>query len=165
MKRYAKIIIMLLLLPVTKEIYGQTVAMLTPSDVSRTVNVSVSVAKRAKLEVQKADNIVDVSDEDIKRGYVDINDAVVLKIWCNSIDGAKVMAQIDPLISGLKGKLLYRISGEREFQEATGSLDGIYESSKVERGSELSIDFRYILASSNTAGEYQYEASFVAEPK
>lgn len=148
-----------------KFVFGQTVALLTPSDISRTVNVSVSVAKKARIEVLSASNILSVSNEDKTRGYVDLPKAIVLKVWCNSSDGARVMGQIDPSINGLKGKILYRLSGEKDFREANGSLHDIYESYKIERGSNVSLDIRYVLADNTLAGDYQFEASFVAEPK
>ena len=149
----------------TKLAFGQTVALLTPSDVTQTVNVSVSVAKKARIEILSATNILSVSIEDKTRGYVDLPKAIVLKVWCNSIDGARVMGQIEPQNNEIKGKILYRLSGEKDFCEAIGSLHDIYESYKIERGSKVSLDIRYLLADNAPAGDYQFEASFVAEPK
>jgi DNA primase large subunit len=165
MEKHVKIILIAALAMNAKLAFGQTVALLTPSDISRTVNVSVSVAKKARIEVLSASNTLSVSNEDKTRGYVDLPKAIVLKIWCNSIDGARVMGQIDPSNREMKGKMLYRLSGEKDFREANGSLSDIYESYKAERGSLVSLDIRYVLAASATAGEYQFDASFIAEPK
>jgi hypothetical protein len=165
MKKHVKIIMIATLMISTKLAFGQTVALLTPSDISRTVNVSVSVAKKARIEILSATNILSVSIEDKTRGYVDLPKAIVLKVWCNSIDGARVMGQIDPSSNEIKGKMLYRLSGEKGFHEANGSLHDIYESYKIERGSKVSLDIRYLLADNTPAGDYQFEASFVAEPK
>jgi len=165
MKKYVKIILVIALMIAGKQVHGQTVALLTSSDISRTVNVSVSVAKKAKIEVVDAANSVYVDDEDIRKGFIDIPGAVVLKVWCNSIDGAKVMAQITPVVSGNIGKLMCKLSEEPIYNEAGNGFSGIYESCKVERGSEISLDIRYMLAANSPIGEYQFEASFVAEPK
>lgn len=165
MKKHVKIIMIAILAISAKLVFGQTVALLNPSDISRTVNVSVSVAKKARLEVLSASNILSVSNEDKTRGYVDLPKAIVLKVWCNSIDGARVMGQIDPLIDDVKSKILYRLSGEKDFLEANGSLHDIYESYKIERGSKVSLDIRYLLSDNTPVGDYQFEASFVVEPK
>ncbi|HAD81905.1 MAG: hypothetical protein A2509_02860 [Candidatus Edwardsbacteria bacterium RIFOXYD12_FULL_50_11] len=165
MKKHVKIISIMVLMISAKFAYSQTVALLTPSDVTRTVNVSVSVAKKARLEVLSASNILNVGNEDKARGYVDLPKAIVLKVWCNSIDGARVMGQIEPQNNEIKGKILYRLSGEKNFCEATGSLHDIYESYKIERGSKVSLDIRYLLSDNTPAGDHQFEASFVAEPK
>jgi len=165
MKKYIKIIMITALMISAKLAFGQTVALLTPSDLSKTVDVSVTVAKKAKIEVLSVSNAINVTKEDKNRGYVDLPKAIVLKVWCNSIDGTRVMGQIDPSIDGAKGKILYRLSGEKDFCEANGSLHDIYEGYKIERGSKVSLDIRYVLAENTPAGDYQFEASFVAEPK
>lgn len=165
MKKHVKIIMIATLAISAKLAFGQTVALLTPSDISRTVNVSVSVAKKARIEVLSASNILSVSNEDKTRGYVDLPKAIVLKVWCNSIDGARVMGQIDPSINGLEGKILYRLSGEKDFRSAAGNLHNMYESYKIDRDSEVVLDIRYMLAENTPIGEYQFDASFVAEPK
>ncbi|MDQ7798344.1 MAG: hypothetical protein RDU76_05300 [Candidatus Edwardsbacteria bacterium] len=165
MKKHVKIIMIAILAISTKSAFGQTVALLNPSDIYRTVNVSVSVAKKARIEVLSASNMLSVGNEDKTRGYVDLPKAIVLKVWCNSTDGARVMGQIDPSNRETKGKMLYRLSGEKNFREVTGSLHDIYESYKIERGSKVSLDIRYLLSDNTPVGDYQFEASFVAEPK
>jgi len=165
MKKYVKISLVIAIMITGKQVYGQTVALLTPSDISRTVNVSVSVAKKAKLEVLNAVNTVKVNADDINRGYVDLPSAVVLKLWCNSIEGARIMGKIDPSSGDIKGKLMFRISGECEFRDTGDGLSDIYESAKVERGSNVSLDIRYVFAANTTIGEYNFDAYFVAEPK
>ncbi len=165
MKKHVKIISIMVLMISAKLGYSQTVALLTPSDVSRTVNISVSIAKKARIEVLSASNALNISNEDKARGYVDLPRAIVLKVWCNSVDGARIMGQIEPPNNEIKGKILYRLSGEKDFCEANGSLHDIYESYKVERGTKVSLDVRYMLAESAPIGDYQFEASFVAEPK
>lgn len=171
MKKHVKIIFTIAMLVSAKFAYGQTVALLTPSDLSKTVNVSVSVAKKAKIEVLSVSNSLNIGMKDKNRGYVDLPEAVVLKVWTNSIDGARVMGQIDPVLyddsgtNNVKGRMLFRLSGEKDFHEANGSLHDIYESYKIERGSKVSLDIRYLLAENTPIGNYQFEAFFIAEPK
>jgi len=171
MKQYVKISLTVMLLASAEFGFGQTVALLTPSDMSKTVNVSVSVAKKARIEVLRASNLINIDNESIARGYVDLPQAIVLKLWCNSLDGSRVMGQMNKVIYNDDGmqinqaQLMYRVSGEKEYQSFNGSLQDIYEGAGIERGASLSIDVRLVLSQNTPVGEYSFKASFVAEPK
>ena len=171
MKQYVKIGLVTMLLISTKLVFGQTVALLTPSDMSKSVNVSVTVAKKARIEVLRASNLISIDNESIARGYVDLPQAIVLKLWCNSLDGSRVMGQMNKVIYNDDGmqinqaQLMFRVSGEKEYKSFNGSLQDIYEGVGIERGASLSIDVRLVLSENTPVGEYSFDASFVAEPK
>jgi hypothetical protein len=170
MKQYAKIILSVLITALAETSLSQTISLQGPQDVSQKVNVSVTIAKRAELEVIDVASAVYISTDDKRNGYVDLPKALSFKLWCNSKDGAEVKGQLYPLYYNSKQdnvsvKLLYRISGESNFREAKGALQDIYNSCQKERGKTISIDIRYKIDKNAPIGEYAFEASLLAEPK
>lgn len=140
---------------------------------SQSVNVSVIIPEIIKLNVDmlKMSNKLIVTKEAKIKGYIDVPNAMVIKLWCNTGDGAKVLAKIDNMQLQktediqFKGKIMYKITGESQYKEIADDLLAIYESSKPENGTTVSIDMRYVLSNNTILGEYALNASFLVEPK
>ena len=149
---------------------AQSLALLTPSDVTASVNISVTVAKKARLELLDSRNTIEISSYDLERGYVDIPRALALQLWCNSSDGALVETELTGGIYNCDGRrfprglLLYKLSDQNDYRPYGATSQALYQSQKIERGSSLTIDLRLLISKEMTPGEYSYQAGFTASP-
>ncbi|MDP2808332.1 MAG: hypothetical protein Q8O74_09390 [bacterium] len=149
---------------------AQSLALLTPTDVSASVNISVTVAKKASLELLESRNTIEISTSDLERGYVDLPRALALQLWCNSSDGALVETELTGGIYDSenrrfpRGLLMYKLSDQNEYQSFEAKPQALYQSRKIERGSFLAVDLRLLISKEMTPGEYSYQASFTASP-
>jgi len=89
MKQYVKIGLVTMLLISTKLAFGQTVALLTPSDMSKSVSVSVTVAKKARIEVLRASNLINIDNESIAEFRIDDSPNSFNKLYANRLDVSK----------------------------------------------------------------------------
>jgi hypothetical protein len=149
---------------------AQNLALLTPPDVTANVNISVTVAKKARLELLTSVNTIVISAADLERGYVDLPQALALQLWCNSSTGALVETE---LIGGIydndgrrfpRGLLMYKLSEQDNYQPFGARPQALYQSQKIERGSPLTVDLRLLISKEMTPGQYSYQTSFIASP-
>ncbi len=150
--------------------WAQSLALLTPSDITASVNISVTVAKKARIELIESRNTIEISSNDLERGYVDIPRALALQLWCNSSDGALVETELTGGIYDREGRrfprglLMYKLSDQDNYQPFGAGSQALYQSQKIERGNSLAIDLRLLISKEMTPGEYSYQASFTASP-
>ncbi|MBI4726290.1 hypothetical protein HY768_03540 [candidate division TA06 bacterium] len=169
MKNKLNIIIALTGLSISSGL-AQSLDLPRPSDVSASVNTSVTVAKIARLELRESHNTIEISSRDMERGYVDIPRALALQLWCNSRDGALVETELSGGIYNCDGQrfprglLMYKLSDQNNYQPFAAKPQTLYQSQKIERGSSLTIDLRLLISKEMTPGEYSYQASFTASP-
>jgi len=154
----------------TNAAFAQSLSLLTPPDVTTSINVRVTVAKKARLELLNSQRAIEVSPADLERGYVDIPRAIALELWCNSVDGSVVETELTGEIydrNGYRfprGLLMYKLPEQREYQAFGSSPQILYQSQGVERGNPLTVDLRLLITSKMAPGEYYYQASFTALP-
>ncbi|MHB8156456.1 MAG: hypothetical protein ACYDEQ_03580 [Desulfocucumaceae bacterium] len=151
-------------------VLAQSLALLAPKDTSARVNISVTVTKKARLELLGSRSIIEVTSADLKRGYVDIPKAMALQLWCNSYDGALVETELTGGIYDPDGRrfprglLMYKLSDQDRYQPFGAGSQALYQSQKIERGSYLAIDLRLLTSKNMTPGGYSYQAVFTASP-
>lgn len=155
---------------ITSSALAQSLALLTPLDVSASVNISVTVAKNARLELLESSNTIEISNSDIERGYVDLPRALALQLWCNSYDGALVETELTGGIYDREGRrfprglLMYKLSDQDNYQPFGSKPQTLYQSRRIERGSSLVIDLRLLISKEMSPGYYSYQAGFTASP-
>ena len=155
---------------ITSPALAQSLALLTPSEVTASVNISVTVAKKASLELLKSVNTIEISASDLERGYVDLPRALALQLWCNSHDGVLVETGLTDGIYGRDGRrfprglLMYKLSDQANYQPFGSKPQALYQSQKIERGSSLTIDLRLLISKEMAPGQYSYQAGFTASP-
>jgi hypothetical protein len=141
------------------------------NDVSQSVQVTVMVNKKARIELTKNISEVTVTSADIARGYLEITDAVNLLVWCNSLEGVQVSANLRQGISDPQGRILsrglvaLRTSAGVDYSSFDNGPLVIYESSNKEKSTPVRCSLRLYLPPGSTAGLYRLDLSFEAIPK
>lgn len=140
-------------------------------DVSQSVRVTVLVRKKARLEVLQALNKIEVRTEDLVRGYVIVPRAIIFKLWCNSLDGALVFADVKTPVTSSRGKILplsniaLKRHDLKDYIHLQESHALVYESFQKEGGGFLCYDLKINLPTKSEEGIYFINLELSAEPK
>ncbi len=170
MKKFVQILTLVILSGGWELSRAQTADLLLPADVSKDVRVTVTVAKRARLEISNPVGIYTVTPEDRRRGYLDVPGALVAKLWCNSREGAVIRGRLETLyfenpFTEPSVKLMYRLAGQGSYRDAGDGWQGLYENQNISRGTPVAIDLRFKLGPAAPTGDYSFAAYLEAEPK
>ncbi len=169
MKKISAIALIMAIMPLMA--LSQNPSALSLDDVSQSVLVTVRVNKKARIEKIRTIDRIEVSPADSAKGYVDIPRGVNLAVWCNSLDGVVVNANLEGGIYDPggsrhpRGLLAYRIDGCGQFMPFNGGPMKVYESYSKEKGTNLCYDLRLYLPSGSTTGIYRFNMEFTASPK
>lgn len=140
-------------------------------DISQSVRVTVVVRKKARLELMRTWETINVRQEDLARGYVLIPGAFDIRLWCNSPEGSRIYAELDHGLLSPQGGMIgrqnleIRLSGTSAFTGFDQGLLTIYESDRKETGTAVSCDLKLKLPPNTIAGPYRLNITFRAEPK
>lgn len=128
---------------------------LNAGSTSAPMTVSVQVIGRAILSIESAPRQIEITADDVARGYVDLPGSIILRVRTNSRSGYLLQASnAGPAF----------ISAELSFGDATMK---VVEESWIQRpyasgGDRLSIHARLRLAPMTTAGAYTLPLAFSA---
>jgi hypothetical protein len=128
------------------------------------------VRPRAKVQILDQTTQITVGPEDLKRGYVDVPQAVVLKVWTNSRHGATLLVQSMGQLVGPQGytlpsgQLSYRMTGAGGLDQGSSGLRGLPVALSQEQGAVRQIAYRLDLTSDTPAGIYQLPVTYLVTP-
>ena len=151
--------------------WAQDASLLSAPDISQSVHVTVTVNKKARVEVVRLTESITVTLGDSARGYADVPEAIQLLVWCNSLDGVQVDVNMPQGIFDETGQrhprglLTYCLAGSRSYLPFDGGSNPMYESSKKETATGLSFDLRLLLPEGSSTGFYRYRLEFAAKPQ
>jgi uncharacterized ParB-like nuclease family protein len=162
MKKLAQISFMLVLTAACSG-YSQNLA---NREISKQVTVQVVIPKISKLLLLDGIDGIDVTTQDIAKGYVDIPNAIKLKLWSNNQGGSVVETQLESELCNAAGEvfpkelLMYRLAGDSDFISFGGCTQMLATCPKAENGKILSVDLRLIVPANMKPGSYSCLASF-----
>lgn len=147
-------------------VLAQNLAVLGTSHVSDNVNISVTIPKISRIELSETNQVIEISEVDLARGYANLPKALSLKIWCNNSNGALVETELNGNIYNQDGQkfpsemLMFKLSGQQNFQPFSCQAQTLYQSEDPQRGSLLAVDLRLRISKEMAPGRYYYQAMF-----
>jgi hypothetical protein len=128
-------------------------------DARTSFNVSATVNAVAKLQVQSAPTEILVSDEDLRRGFIDVAQPTALVIRSNSANGyALDLTTLAPLFSSVV------VRGLTSEQSLGGEGGTIVQRWHAPQTVNLSLQFRLMLAPGLAAGRYPWPMRIDVRP-
>jgi hypothetical protein len=122
-------------------------------------NVSATVNAVARLQVQSAPTELRVSDEDVRRGFIDVLQPTDLIIRSNSAHGyALDVTTLTPMISSVI------VRGLQTEQSLSGEGGTIVQRWQTPQTVNLSLQFRLVLAPGLAAGRYPWPMHIDVRP-
>jgi hypothetical protein len=146
--------------------FAQSPVFLGTPAVSENVTLSVIIPKIARVELGETNNVIEISDTDVTRGYATLPKAISLKVWCNSSGGALVETELNGSIYDQDGRefpsemLMFRLSGNDDFQPFSSQSQTLYQSENPQRGSLSEVDLRLNISKEMAPGKYFFQPSF-----
>jgi hypothetical protein len=146
--------------------FAQSPVFLGTPAVSENVTLSVIIPKIARVELGETNNVIEISDTDVTRGYATLPKAISLKVWCNSSGGALVETELNGSIYDQDGRefpgemLMFRLSGKDDFQPFSSQSQTLYQSENPQRGSLSEVDLRLNISKEMAPGKYFFQPSF-----
>jgi len=146
--------------------FAQSYSQPGSSGVSGNVTISVIIPRIARVELCEAKNMIEISGADVARGYATLSKALSLKVWCNSRNGASVETELNGNVYDQDGRqfpgerLMFRLSGQQDFQPFSNQAQTLYQSGEVQPGSLSEIDLRLNLSEGMTPGKYYFQPMF-----
>lgn len=133
--------------------------MVQARDARTSFNVSATVNAIAKLQVRSAPTEVVVSDEDLRRGFIDVTQPTDLLIRSNSSHGyALELTTVTPMLSSV---VVRGLGGE---QSLSGKGGTIVQRWQAPQTVALSLQFRLGLAPGLAAGRYPWPMRIDVRP-
>ena len=128
-------------------------------DARTNFNVSATVSAVARLQVQSAPTEILVSDEDLRRGYIDVAQPTDLLIRSNSANGyALDLTTLTPMLSSVV------VRGLKSEQSLSGEGGTIVQRWQAPQTVALSLQFRLVLAPGLAAGRYPWPMHIDVRP-
>jgi hypothetical protein len=128
-------------------------------DARTNFNVSATVNAVAKLQVQSEPAEILVSDEDLRRGFIDVVQPTDLLIRSNSATGYVLdLTTLTPMLSSLV------VRGLQSEQSLSGEGGAIVQRWHAPQTVALSLQFRLMLAPGLVAGRYPWPMRFDVRP-
>jgi hypothetical protein len=128
-------------------------------DARTSFNVSATVNAVAKLQVQSAPTEILVSDEDLRRGFIEVAQPTDLVIRSNSASGyALDLRTVTPLFSSVV------VRGLASEQSLGGEGGTIVQRWHTPQTVNLSLQFRLVLAPGLAAGRYPWPVRIDVRP-
>jgi hypothetical protein len=128
-------------------------------DARTSMNVSATVRAMAAVDLRSAPAAVDVSSDDLRRGYVDVLQPMALVIRSNSPSGyALDLMTVTPMLASL---VVYGLDSEQVLGAEGGS---IVQRWQHPHAVALSLRFRLVLAPGLTSGRYPWPMRISARP-
>jgi hypothetical protein len=128
-------------------------------DARTNFNVSATVSAVAKVQVQSEPAEILVSDEDLRRGFIDVVQPTDLVIRSNSATGYVLdLTTVTPMLSSLV------VRGLQSEQSLSGEGGAIVQRWQAPQTVALSLQFRLILVPGLAAGRYPWPMRFDVRP-
>jgi hypothetical protein len=128
-------------------------------DARTSFNVSATVSAVARLQVQSAPTEILVSDEDLRRGFIDVVQPTDLVIRSNSAHGyALDLTTLTPMLASVV------VRGLDSEQSLSGEGGTIVQRWQAPQTVALSLQFRLVLAPGLTAGRYPWPMHIDVRP-
>ena len=128
-------------------------------DARTNFNVSATVSAVARLQVQSAPTEILVSEEDLRRGYIDVAQPTDLLIRSNSANGyALDLTTLTPMLSSVV------VRGLKSEQSLSGEGGTIVQRWQAPQTVALSLHFRLVLAPGLAAGRYPWPMHIDVRP-
>jgi hypothetical protein len=128
-------------------------------DARTSINVSATVNAGARLQVQSAPTEILVSDEDLRRGFIDVAQSTDLLIRSNSAQGyALDLTTVTPMFSSVV------VRGLESEQSLSGEGGTIVQRWHAPQTVNLSLQFRLVLAPGIAAGRYPWPMHIDVRP-
>lgn len=128
-------------------------------DARTNFNVSATVNAVARLQVESAPTELRVSDEDLRRGFIDVTQPTALVIRSNSASGyALDLTTMMPMLSS------FVVRGLSSEQSLSGQGGTIVQRWQAPHTVTLSLQFRLVLAPGLSAGRYPWPVHLDVRP-
>ena len=128
-------------------------------DVHSSVSVSATVMAVARLELQSAPAMVDISAADLARGFVDVREPTALVVRSNSPNGFVLeLVTVSPMVSSV---VVQGFGPEQIVGADGGTIVQRWQSPHVVN---LSLRFRLVLAPGLAAGPYPWPMRLSVRP-
>jgi hypothetical protein len=128
-------------------------------DARTSMSVSATVRAMASVDLSSAPVTVDVSSDDLRRGYVDVMQPTALVIHSNSPSGyALELLTVTPMLSSL---VVYGLDSDQVLGAEGGS---IVQRWQHPHAVALSLRFRFVLAPGLPSGRYPWPMRISARP-
>jgi hypothetical protein len=128
-------------------------------DIRTNFNVSATVNAVARLQVQSAPTEILVSEEDLRRGYIEVVQPTDLLIRSNSANGyALDLTTLTPMLSSVV------VRGLKSEQSLTGEGGTIVQRWQTPQTVALSLQFKLVLAPGLAAGRYPWPMHIDVRP-
>jgi hypothetical protein len=128
-------------------------------DARTNFNVSATVNAVARLQVQSAPTEILVSDEDVRRGFIDVLQPTDLVVRSNSAHGyALDVTTLTPMLSAM---IVRGLKGE---QSLSGDGGTIVQRWQAPQTVALSLQFRLVLAPGLASGRYPWPMHIDVRP-
>jgi hypothetical protein len=122
-------------------------------------NVSATVNAVARLQVRSAPTEVLVSDEDLRRGFIEVAQPTDLVVRSNSASGyALDLTTLTPMLSSVV------VRGLQSEQSLSGEGGTIVQRWQMPQTVALSLQFRLVLAPGLAAGRYPWPMRIDVRP-
>jgi len=128
-------------------------------DARTSFNVSATVSAVARLQVQSAPTEILVSDEDLRRGFIDVVQPTDLVIRSNSAHGyALELTTLTPMLASVV------VRGLSSEQSLSGEGGTIVQRWQAPQTVALSLQFKLVLAPGLAAGRYPWPMHIDVRP-
>jgi len=128
-------------------------------DARTSFNVSATVSAVARLQVQSAPTEILVSDEDLRRGFIDVVQPTDLVIRSNSASGyALDLTTVTPMFSSV---VVRGLNSEQSLGGEGGTIVQRWHGPQIVN---LSLQFRLVLAPGLAAGRYPWPMHIDVRP-
>jgi hypothetical protein len=128
-------------------------------DAHTSFNVSATVNAVARLQVQSAPTEIRVSDEDLRRGFIDVLQPTNLLIRSNSANGyALDVTTVTPMLASVV------VRGLESEQSLSGEGGTIVQRWQAPQTVTLSLQFRLVLVPGLAAGRYPWPMHIDVRP-
>jgi hypothetical protein len=140
-------------------IAGSVAAAASAREARNSIAVSATVLPAARLELQSMPTELQISADDLNRGFVDAPEATSFVVRSNSPTGfALDLATLLPLVSSV---VVHGLESDQSVGGDGGTLVQRWQSPRAVR---LSLKFRLILAPGLTAGRYPWPLRVSVRP-
>lgn len=133
-------------------------------------DITVSIPIAAQIKILRRPTAIDITSQDVRRGYVNISEAYVFTLWSNSKDGCRVLIEWDGLLSEASGMYaqatayLFRQGGETIFKSPRETHNTIYRACGKMNHEEISVDLKILLGPRTRPGHYKLDPELVVDP-
>jgi hypothetical protein len=136
---------------------GGHIATLNGAESSARFGVSATVLAEASLRLEAAPGELDVSAQDISRGFIDMTEPVRVRVASNSPDG--FVLDIWPVGSMLAALGVHGVGGDIRFGAEGGTIVQRWQHAQ---SMSLNLSFRFVLAPGLVPGRYPYPLRITA---